>query len=116
MLITGTPRWVRSTVLVPEFGRLPVGAIAPALADQLQVAVEALKAAGTQCRRHLTLQRGLGVIVGAAGGFGYGVKRRSILLLLAGGHTKAQQRNARKCDQRKSHRVTVPVQQRPTSH
>src|SRR4029077_16832410 len=104
-------------VLVPEFGRLPVGAIAPALADQLQVAVEALKARRAQRRRHLALQPGLRVIVGAARGFRDGERSHPfILLLLTGGHTRAQQRNAGKRDQRKSQRVTVPTVQRPTSH
>ena len=39
-----------------QLGGLPVGAFALHLAEQLQVAVEALEAGGTQRRRHLALQ------------------------------------------------------------
>ena len=60
---------VTRTVL--ELGRLPVRAVALALADELQVAVEPVKSCRPQVRRHLPLQRGLGVIAGAAHGSGY---------------------------------------------
>jgi hypothetical protein len=67
----------------PEFGRLPVRTIAPALAYELHVAVEPLKAGRAQWRRYLPLQGGLGVIVGAAHGFGY--RERNLLVVLVAG-------------------------------
>ena len=61
----------RVAYAVLELGRLPVRAVALALADKLQVAVEPVKSCRPQVRRHLPLQRGLGVIAGAAHGSGY---------------------------------------------
>ena len=74
-------------VLVPKLGRLPVGAIAPALAHQLKVAVETLEAGRAQSRRHLALQACLGVIVLAARGLGNGERsgRIALLMLVTGG-------------------------------
>jgi hypothetical protein len=54
-----------------ELGALPIRAVTPALANQLQVAVEPVKACRPHVRRHLPLQRGLGVIAGAAHSSGY---------------------------------------------
>ena len=78
-------------MLVPEFGRLPVGAISPALANQLQIAVEPVKAGGAQSRRYLPLQGGLRVIVGTAHRFCHG-KRCGIILLLTGGPARKKSR------------------------
>src|ERR1700730_14123686 len=56
-------------LLVPELGRLPVGAGTPNLTDQLQVAVKPVEAAGAQSGRHLSLKGGLGMIISTAHGF-----------------------------------------------
>src|SRR6266704_2016363 len=54
-----------------ELCGLPIGTIALNLADELQIAVEAFEAGCAQRRRHLSLQTGLGVIVGPTHGFRY---------------------------------------------
>src|SRR5258708_6853607 len=53
-----------------ELRGLPVRAVAFALAEELEVAVEALEAGGAQCRRHLALQSDLGIVMRTAHGFG----------------------------------------------
>ena len=58
--------------IVDEPGVLPACAIASALTHQLQVATEPFEGArGSQRSRHLSLQRGLGFVTRAAGGFGH---------------------------------------------
>src|ERR1700730_7007735 len=49
---------------VLELGRLPVRTVAPALAHELQIAVEAMEAGCPQIRRYLPLQCGFRVIAG----------------------------------------------------
>src|SRR5437899_1560645 len=51
---------------------------ARALPHELQVAVEAFETGGAQCRWHLALQAGLGMIARSAHGLGYGERNRLI--------------------------------------
>jgi hypothetical protein len=51
---------------VTVLGRLPVRTVASALRDQLQIAIESMEAGRPQRRGDLALQRGFGMIVGAA--------------------------------------------------
>src|SRR3989442_3097528 len=68
-----------ASVPVPEFGRLPVGAITLALADELQIAIESLEAGGAQRRGHLALQARFGMIVGTARCLRYGQWNRALI-------------------------------------
>src|SRR4051812_25025209 len=56
---------------VLKLGGLPVGAVALALTNQLQIAIEALEAGRAQIRWDLTLQGGFRFIAGTADGLRY---------------------------------------------
>src|SRR3989441_12163653 len=68
-----------ASVPVPELGRLPVRAIAFALPDELEIAIESLEAGGAQRRGHLALQARFGMIVGTARGLRYGQWNRALI-------------------------------------
>src|SRR2546425_7078571 len=68
-----------AAVPVPELGRLPVRAIAFALPDELEIAIESLEAGGAQRRGHLALQAGFGMIVGTARCLRYGQWNRALI-------------------------------------
>src|SRR5229473_1298864 len=66
-----------------ELRGLPVRAVAFALAEELEVAVEALEAGCAQCRRHLALQSDLGIVMRAAHGFGDRERDRPVVGVLS---------------------------------
>src|ERR1700731_2624972 len=96
-----------------EFGRLPVRPIDPALANELQVAVEALEATRPQGSRHLPLQRGLGVILESAHGFGHGQRNVATIIALiirfSSVRSAARQRDAGKRSHGKCRPSAEPI-------
>ena len=64
---------------VLEPGMLPARSIAPALANQLQVAIEALKATRAKCRRNLPLQSSLRVVLFATARLRHGTETAAVV-------------------------------------
>ena len=75
-----------------ELRRLPVCAVASALTDQLEIAVESGEAGRSSRRRHLSLQLGLRMIVGTAGRLGNRQWNRTTGGLRLVGYAQARQR------------------------